>query len=54
MRQQEGVNLQQGMNFDVRGGAVILMTRSALGLGGPGGLYGGAKFWLNFCPPEMT
>lgn len=28
MRQQE-VNLQQGMNFDVRGGSVILMSRSA-------------------------
>lgn len=30
MRQEEEVNLQQGINSDVRGGAVILMTRSAL------------------------
>lgn len=30
MGQREGVNLQQGMNLDVRGGAsVILMNRSA-------------------------
>lgn len=33
MRQQEDVNLQQGIHFDVRGGGVILMTRSAVGLG---------------------